>query len=278
MITQDFRRFFGENDVAEKVAEFAEANGIALKISRYLEAYEERDPDRGHFYSILGCFADHHSFSLSTWAFRENSDGFKEFQPLPTFIEELSKKIDDIASGKDNIVKYVNNDPQQVSAILHKMKGFMTALENLQADIHMEKGKSVNLKDFPYCPEVNAGYTIIKHNEFEDTDGTKLGTVIGRNAKLGYVTWEYSYFPDSMHFNGYNNGHYFSGQRGLQEAELDYYRRIVSRMEARNNALNKQQDHLQSSAEHLQETIDTADSLTEARQPEEKIEDFEPEM
>lgn len=140
MITRDFKRFFA-NENADKIAELAANNGITLEINRYRAAYEERDSDRGYYYSISGTFADHHSFTLSDWNFRENDEGIKEFQPLPTFIEELKKKIGNIASGKDNIVRYVNNDPQQISDILHKMKGFMTALEDYQKGITINGGK-----------------------------------------------------------------------------------------------------------------------------------------
>lgn len=92
-----------------------------------------------------------------------------------------------------------------------------------------------------YCPAENAGYTIVKHNEFDDIDGTKLGTVLGKNANGGFVTWEYSYFPNSKQFNGLNNGHYFSGSGGEQKAELDYYCRITERMERRNAAFESMQ-------------------------------------
>ena len=140
MITQDFKKFFGSEN-AEKIAALAATNGIALEIHKYREAYEERDPDRGYFYSISGTFADRHSFTLPDRSFRENCEGLKEFQPMPTFIKELNKKIENIASGKDNIVRYVNNDPQQVSDILHKMKGFLTALKDYQKGITVDGGK-----------------------------------------------------------------------------------------------------------------------------------------
>lgn len=94
------------------------------------------------------------------------------------------------------------------------------------------------LKDYPYCPSKNAGYTIVKHNEFDDIDGAKLGTVLGKNESGNFVTWEYNYFPESQFFNGFNNGLYFSGSGCEQKAELDYYRRITERMERRNTILN----------------------------------------
>ncbi|MDE7194931.1 MAG: SpoVG family protein, partial [Oscillospiraceae bacterium] len=139
MTTRDFKSFFG-NENAKKIAALAETNGITLEVHRYQEAYEERDPDRGHFYHIVGrCNTDKpHSFTLSG-NFRENSEGLKEFQPIPSIIKELNRKIEKIASGEDNIVKSANSDPQQISFILNKINGFVTALEDYQ------KAKNVDL-------------------------------------------------------------------------------------------------------------------------------------
>lgn len=136
---RDFKYFFG-NKNAEKIAALAKTNGITLEIHRYQEAYEERDPDRGHFYHIVGrCNIDKsYSFTLSG-KFRENSEGLREFQPLPAIIKELNRTIENIASGEDNIVKSVNSDPQKISSILNQISGFVTALEDYQ------KAKTVDL-------------------------------------------------------------------------------------------------------------------------------------
>lgn len=90
--------------------------------------------------------------------------------------------------------------------------------------------------DFPekeesHCPAENAGYSIIKQEEVTDIDGTKLGTVLGKNASGNFVTWDYSYFPETNHFNGFNNGHYFSGEKGELKANADFHRRIAERAE-----------------------------------------------
>lgn len=90
--------------------------------------------------------------------------------------------------------------------------------------------------DFPtkeenHCPSENAGYTIIKQEEVTDVDGTKLGTVLGKNKSGNFVTWDYSYFPQSKHFNGFNNGHYFSGEKCELKANADFHHRIAERAE-----------------------------------------------
>ena len=91
-------------------------------------------------------------------------------------------------------------------------------------------------EDFPqkedlHCPAENAGYSIIKQEEVTDIDGTKLGTVLGKNASGNFVTWDYSYFPKTSHFNGFNNGHYFSGEKSEIKANADFHRRIAERAE-----------------------------------------------
>ena len=91
-------------------------------------------------------------------------------------------------------------------------------------------------EDFPqkedlHCPAENAGYSIIKQEEVTDINGTKLGTVLGKNASGNFVTWDYSYFPKSNHFNGFNNGHYFSGEKSEIKANADFHRRIAERAE-----------------------------------------------
>lgn len=78
------------------------------------------------------------------------------------------------------------------------------------------------------CPVTNAGYTIIENKEYLDIDGTILGTVLAQNEYENYATWEYSYFPKSDFFNGFNEGNYFSGKA---EAYQDYHSRYARRIE-----------------------------------------------
>lgn len=85
--------------------------------------------------------------------------------------------------------------------------------------------------DMQTLPSENAGYTIIKQEEVTDIDGTKLGTVLGKNASGSYVTWDYSYFPKSEYLSGYNNGHYFSGDKCELKANADFHRRTAERID-----------------------------------------------
>ncbi len=137
---QELSDFFNNAD-AEKVASLAEENGIILKIDRYREAYEERDPDRGYFYSVEGHFSDnYYSFGLPD-IFRINSMGEREFNALPTFVDSLKEKIEKLTSGKDPLSINLNNkgDSQLLSDIIHRIDGFTAALEDYQKKKQTEK-------------------------------------------------------------------------------------------------------------------------------------------
>ena len=63
-----------------------------------------------------------------------------------------------------------------------------------------------------HCPAENkAGntdYEILEAKEQIDTDGSILGVALAKSEHQ-YVTWDYTYFPKSDFFNGFNNGHYY---------------------------------------------------------------------
>lgn len=80
------------------------------------------------------------------------------------------------------------------------------------------------------CPATNAGYTIVENTEYPDTDGTILGNVLAQNEKGGFATWEYSYFPKSNFFNGFNNGNYYDSEQKA-EAFANYHTRCAKRIE-----------------------------------------------
>lgn len=87
-----------------------------------------------------------------------------------------------------------------------------------------------HLEGYSYCPAENAGYKIIDHSVFDDLDGTKLGVVLGKNESGSFVTWEYSYYPKTNFFNGFNHGYYFGGAANEYNAQLNFHNRIIRRM------------------------------------------------
>ena len=135
-----------------------------------------------------------------------------------------------------------------------------------------------HLEGYPYCPAKNAGYKIIEHREFDDLDGTKLGTVLGKNESGNFATWEYSYYPKTDFFNGYNHGYYFGGAENEYNAELNFHNRIIRRMkscvEICNNSTGKMTAYvsdLKNKIEQENEILNEIEAKQQAQKSADKI-------
>lgn len=118
-----------------------------------------------------------------------------------------------------------------------------------------------HLEGYPYCPARNAGYEIIKHTVFDDLDGTKLGTVLGKNESGNFVTWQYSYFPKTDFFNGFNHGYYFGGAENEYNAELNFHNRNINRMKSCVEICNNSADKMTVYVSDLKNKIEQENEL-----------------